>query len=78
MESRQTHNLEICESLTKFFSDPNHKDLRFFQALAIMDTLDYAAIDNLDNNTIESYIKDPFNTESSITNKKIKNFITNK
>ena len=65
--TRQEHNLEICQKLTKFFSDPNLKDLRFFQGLAAMDTLDYTAE--------TGFVVDPFNKESSTTNKDITNFL---
>ena len=60
MKTRQQHNLEICEKLTQFFSDPNCKDLRFFQGLAILDILDYT--------TDQGFLIDPFNKESKITN----------
>ena len=65
--SRQQYNLEICEMLTEFFSKPENKDVRFFQALAAMDTIDY--------NTTQGLVIDPFNTESKSTNDKIYQFI---
>lgn len=34
--SNQEKNLEICQKLTEFFSDPKNRDLRFFQALSNM------------------------------------------
>jgi len=68
MKTRQDHNLEICEKLTEFFSNPNHKDVRFLQALAAMDIFDYS--------TETGFIVDPFNTESSKTNQDITNFTT--
>jgi len=66
--TRQEHNLEICQKLTEFFRNPNHKDLRFFQALAAMDTIDYT--------TETGFVVDPFNKESSKTNQDITNFLT--
>lgn len=65
--TRQEHNLEICQKLTEFFSNPNHKDLRFFQALAAMETIDYT--------TEIGLVVDPFNKESSKTNQDITNFL---
>ncbi len=65
--SRQQYNLEICEMLTEFFSKPENKDVRFFQALAAMDTIDY--------NSTQGTVIDPFNTESKCTNDKIYQFI---
>jgi hypothetical protein len=66
--TRQEHNLEICQKLTAFFSNPNHKDLRFLQGLAAMDVFDYS--------TETGFVVDPFNTESSKTNQDITNFLT--
>ena len=68
MKTRQQHNLEICEKLTQFFSNPECKDLRFFQGLAAMDIFDYS--------TETGFVVDPFNIESSKTNKDITNFLT--
>jgi hypothetical protein len=66
--TRQEHNLEICQKLTEFFSNPNHKDLRFLQGLVAMDIFDYT--------TETGFIVDPFNKESSKTNQDITNFLT--
>ena len=65
--TRQEHNLEICQKLTEFFSNPNHKDLRFLQGLAAMEVFDYS--------TDTGFVVDPFNTESSKTDQAITNFL---
>ena len=65
--TRQEHNLEICKKLTEFFSNPECKDLRFFQGLAVLDLLDY----NID----QGFVIDPFNTESKTTNNTIDKFL---
>jgi hypothetical protein len=70
MGTRQEYNLEICEMLTEFFSKPENSQVRFFQALAIMDTLDY--------NTIQGNVIDPFSKESRETNNKIYKYLKNK
>jgi hypothetical protein len=70
MATRQEYNLEICDMLTEFFSQPEHADLRFFQALSIMDTFDY--------NTIQGCVLDPFSKESKETNNKIYKFLKKK
>jgi hypothetical protein len=71
MKTRQQHNLEICEKLTQFFSDPNHKDIRFFQALTAMDLFAQEYDDQMNVTGIE----DPFHKESSTTNKQIDKFL---
>jgi hypothetical protein len=71
MKTRQQHNLEICEKLTQFFSDPNHIDLRFFQALSAMDLF----TQQYDEDRNVTGIEDPFHKESSKTNKDIINFL---
>ena len=65
--SRQQYNLEICEMLTEFFSKPENADVRFFQALAAMETIDY--------NSTQGTVIDPFNIESKSTNDKIYKFL---
>jgi hypothetical protein len=72
MKTRQDHNLEICQKLTEFFSNPNHKDIRFFQALSAMDLFKIQYDDKLNTTGIE----DPFYIESSKTNQDITNFTT--
>ena len=67
MKTRQEHNLEICKKLTEFFSNPECKDLRFFQGLAILDILDY----DIDR----GFFIDPFNKESKTTNDTIDKFL---
>jgi hypothetical protein len=67
MKTRQEHNLEICQKLIEFFSNPECKDLRFFQGLAVLDILDYT--------TETGFVIDPFNKESSTTNKQIDKFL---
>jgi hypothetical protein len=67
MKTRKEHNLEICQKLTEFFSNPNHKDLRFLQGLAAMEIFDYS--------TDTGFVVDPFNTESSKTDQAITNFL---
>ena len=71
MKTRQQHNLEICEKLTQFFADPNHKDIRFFQALCNMDLL----IQQYDKDLMHIGVEDPFHKESSTTNKQIDKFL---
>jgi 8-oxo-dGTP diphosphatase len=66
MKSRQEHNLEICEKLKEFFADDKHKNIRFFQALALMDAIKY-----------DTHVLDPFNTESSTTNQTITKYMDN-
>lgn len=69
--TRQEHNLEICQKLTEFFSNPNHKDLRFFQALSAMDLFTQQYDDRINVTGID----DPFYVESSKTNQDITNFL---
>jgi hypothetical protein len=66
MKTRQEHNLEICQKLMEFFSNPECKDLRFFQGLAVLDILDYT--------TETGFVIDPFNKESKTTNDTIDKF----
>lgn len=72
MKSRQENNLEICQKLTEFFSDPNHSDVRFFQALSSMNLYKNQYDEELNIIGIE----DPFYIESSKTNQEITNFLT--
>ena len=71
MKTRQEHNLEICQKLTEFFSDPNHKDIRFFQALNAMDMF----TNRVDDFGVVHGINDPFHTESKTTNDTIDKFL---
>ena len=64
---RQEYNLEICKMLTEFFLKTENSDIRFFQALAIMNALDY--------DKTQGSVIDPFNKESKTTNDKIYEFI---
>ena len=76
MEDRQHYNLQICEMLKDFFLKPENKDVRFFQALVIMNTLDY--IIEYTPLTQTQEFKDPFNKESKQTYDKIHNFLKSK
>ncbi len=69
--TRQQYNLEICEMLTEFFSNPENKDVRFFQALSIMDTL----TNKVDDFGVIHGVNDPFNVESKQTNDQIYKFL---
>lgn len=60
---RQETNLEICKKLTKFFSDPKNKDIRFFQALSNMGLLEQQYDDRLN----VTGVNDPFYQESAKT-----------
>lgn len=61
--TRQEANLEIVKKLEEFFSKPEHKDVRFFQALSNMGLFTQQVDDRLNVTGID----DPFWQESRTT-----------
>jgi hypothetical protein len=61
--ARQESNLEICKKLTEYFSRPENRDIRFFQALSNMGLLEQQYDDRLN----VTGVKDPFYQESAKT-----------
>jgi hypothetical protein len=57
---RQEANLEICQLLTDFFANEKHRDVRFFQALHILNLFEMQYDDKLN----VTGVKDPFSQES--------------
>lgn len=65
--TRQEANLEICEHLTNYFSNPKHKDSRFWQGLFNLGIIDSRLHEN---DTVR--IKDDHNLESIKTLQKLR------
>jgi len=66
MDNQKT-NLEICQKLTEFFSDPKTKDLRFFQGLTSLDLFNPIYDDRL--NVVG--VDDPFYVRNEVVLMKI-------
>lgn len=70
--TRQEYNLEICKNLIEFFNRPEAKDLRFYQALYVMETL----IPHFDDQNNVVGVGDPFPIESKKTHLQIMEFLS--
>ena len=65
--SNQKTNLEICQKLTEFFSNPENKDLRFFQALSNFDMFKQ----NYDDRLNVVGVDDPFYMRNEVVLSKL-------
>lgn len=67
-KTRQEINIEICELLIEFFSKPENRDLRFFQALSNIGLFN----PQFDDQLVCTGVDDPYQQDSKLTRDKIR------